>query len=102
MYDGQLYISRTQKYWIRPILNYIKPAFTNDGNIVSSRAANQLSSMGIDQCHEQLNKLVKGDGGAIGLIKNKDELKKWIVCGLEVPHIVREFEENPALRGTQK
>ena len=44
--------------------------------------------MGIEQCHEQQNKLVKGDGGAIGLTKHEDILRKWMVCGPEVSRIV--------------
>ena len=76
-------------------------AFKNDGNFVISRTANQFSSMGIDQCHE-LNKLVKGDGGAIGLTEDEDKLRKWMVCGPEVASIVKEFEENSALRRTER
>ena len=49
--------------------------------------------MGIDQCHEQQNKLVKGDGGAIGLTEDEDRLRKWMVCGAEVARIVMEFEK---------
>jgi len=45
---------------------------------------------------------VKGDGGAIGLTEDEDKLRKWMVCGPGVARIVREFEENSALRGTQK
>ena len=48
--------------------------------------------MAIDQCQEQLNKLVKRKGGAIDLIKDKDKLRKWVVCGPGVARIVMEFE----------
>ena len=50
--------------------------FTNDGSFAVSRTSNPFSSMGIDQCHEQLNKLVKGDGGAVGLTEEEDKLRK--------------------------
>ena len=50
--------------------------------------------MGIDQCHEQQNELVKGDGGAIGLTEDEDRLRKWMVCGAEVAKIVMEFEKS--------
>ena len=58
--------------------------------------------MGIDQCHEQLKKLVKGASGAICLSEDKDKLRKWIVCGPEVAPIFKEFEQNSALRRTEK
>ena len=35
----------------------------------------------IDQAHEQNNKLVKIDGGAIGILENQNALLKWAVAG---------------------
>ena len=43
------------------------------GCYIISRTSNPFSSMGIDQCHEQLNKRVKGDGGTVGLTEDEDE-----------------------------
>ena len=77
-------------------------AFINEGNFVISRTPNVFSAMGIDQCHEQLNKLVKGEEGAIGLTEDEDRLRKWMVCGPEVATIVMEFEENSVLKQTRK
>ena len=37
--------------------------------------------MDIDQAHKQNNKLVKIDGGAIGILDNEDALLKWAVAG---------------------
>jgi len=54
--------------------------------------------MGIDQCHEQLNKIVKGDGGAIGLTEDDDKLRRWTICGPEIARMVREFEDASVLR----
>ena len=62
----------------------VNDAFINEGNFVISRTPTVFSAVDIDQCHEQLNKLLKGDGGAIGLTKDEDRLKKWMVCGPEV------------------
>ena len=45
----------------------------------------------IDHKHEQNNKKVKGDGGAIGLTENSVQLLQWIVCGPEVACVVEEF-----------
>ena len=59
--------------------------------------------MGIDQCHEQQNKLVKRDGGAIGLTEDEDRLRKWMVWGAEVARIVMEFEKkNSVLKQIRK
>ena len=48
--------------------------------------------MGIDQHHEQLNKDVKGDGGAIGLTEDENKLLRWMVCGPEAVRVVSKFE----------
>jgi len=37
----------------------------NSGDFVIKRTANPFSSMGIDQCHEHLNTIGKGGGGAL-------------------------------------
>ena len=51
---------------------------------VVSRTRNSLSSMGLDQRHEQQNKDVKGDGGILGLTENEEKMRCWMVCGPEV------------------
>ena len=48
--------------------------------------------MAIDHAHEQNNKLVKGDGGAIGLTDNSAQLLRWMVSGPEVARVIQEFE----------
>ena len=57
--------------------------------------------MGIDQCHEQLNKLVKRDGGAIGLTEDESRLGMGMFCGPEVARIVMEFEKNTGITRKQ-
>ena len=42
------------------------------GNFVTQKTGNKFSAMAHDQVHEQLNAMVKGDGGVIG-ITNKDK-----------------------------
>uniref|UniRef100_K1R491 Uncharacterized protein n=1 Tax=Magallana gigas TaxID=29159 RepID=K1R491_MAGGI len=49
-------------------------------------------SIALDQAHEQNNKLVKGDGGAIGLTENMAQLQRWMVSGPEVARVINEFE----------
>ena len=41
-------------------------------------------SIPIDQAHEQNNKLVKEDGGAIGLTENTAELTRLVICGPKI------------------
>ena len=56
--------------------------------------------MAIDQCHEQNNADVKGStGGAIGLMTNPVALERWMVTGLGVARMVKEFESS--LAGTK-
>src|SRR6218665_3406673 len=42
----------------------------NLGKFTVKRTSSKFSSMSIDQAHEQLNAVVKGDGGVIGLTEN--------------------------------
>ena len=49
--------------------------------------------MPIDQTHEQSNSLVKGCGGAIGLIENPVALKRWMLAGPEQARLLAEFDK---------
>ena len=42
--------------------------------------------------HEQANALIKGDGGAIGVTEDPSALRRWMVAGPEVSHLVAEYE----------
>ena len=70
--------------------------FFQNGNFAISRTPTPFSSMGIDQCHEQINRLAKGNGGAVSLTEDEDKLRKWMICGPEVTRTVTEFEEHSA------
>ena len=48
--------------------------------------------MAIDQAHEQNNAAIKGDGGAIGLTEDPGALRRWMVAGPEVSHLVCAYE----------
>ena len=43
--------------------------FTN-GYFVTHKSCDKLSALAHDQVHEQLNAMVKNDGGAIGITEN--------------------------------
>lgn len=64
----------------------------NDGNFTIHKTRRVFSSMATDQAHEQNNAGVKSDGGAIGLTKNPEALRRWMVAGPEIVRITSEFE----------
>ena len=51
-----------------------------------------FSSIPIDQAHEQNSKIIKGDGGAIGLTESSSQLLRWMVAGPEIYRIINEFK----------
>ena len=60
------------------------------GKFVVKNTQHAFSGISLDHVPEQSNKLVKGDGGAIGLTENSSQLLRWMVsdpefeCSLEV------------------
>lgn len=64
------------------------------GNFTVSKKKNCFSNMALDQNHEQMNAIIKGDGGAVGLTGNPNALKRWILAGPEISRIVYEFENS--------
>ncbi len=62
------------------------------GNFVTQKSQQQFSLIPHDQNHEQLNALVKGDGGAIGITENDKALKRWMVAGPEIAHIINDYD----------
>ena len=47
-----------------------------NGNFSVQMTKNVFSAISIDQCHEQMNKLVKGRGGAVGLTEDSQALER--------------------------
>ena len=47
------------------------------GNFVTQKTAHKFSALAHDQVHEQLNAMVKGDGGVIGITENETALRRW-------------------------
>ena len=69
-------------------------------NFVVTKTLRNFSFIPIDHGHEQNNKPVKGDGGAIGLTESTSELTRWMICGPKIVRIGNEFEEKiPSRRG---
>ena len=48
--------------------------------------------MALDQNHEQLNEVITGYGGAVGLTENPVALLRWIVAGPEIARLVNGFD----------
>lgn len=64
------------------------------GNFTVTKTICRFSTMAIDQAHEQNNAFVKGDGGAVGLTKNPNALRRWMVTGPEVARVITEIESS--------
>ena len=47
--------------------------------------------MATDQAHEQSNKLVKEEGGAIGILQSPKALMQWMVAGPKIAGMITEF-----------
>ena len=61
------------------------------GKFVFHHSIKRFSGTPIDMTHEQDNKLVKVDGGVIGITSNENALNKWLVAGPEVFRLANEF-----------
>ncbi len=61
------------------------------GNFTVKKTTHVLSTMAIDQAHEQNNANVKGEGGAIGLTENPHALRRWMASGPEIARVIAEF-----------
>jgi hypothetical protein len=56
------------------------------GNFVTQKSRHKCSALAHDQVHEQLNAMVKGDGGVIGITENESAFKRWMEA---VPEVAR-------------
>ena len=63
-----------------------------EGHFVVQKSHCAFSSIPIDQAHEQNNRIVKGDKGAISLTENSCQLLCWMVCGPEILCLINEFK----------
>jgi len=62
------------------------------GAFTAKKTGRPFSVISLDQAHEQINALVKGDGGAVGLTENPGALRRWMMAGPEIARLVDEFE----------
>ena len=64
----------------------------SSGSFIVHKTKRPLSAIALDHAHEQENASIKGDGGAVGLTENPAALRRWMVSGLEVARMIKEFE----------
>ena len=64
------------------------------GYFTIKKSNRDFSNIGIDQAHEQNNKLVKIDGGAIGILENESALITWAVSGPVIADILQNLDGN--------
>ena len=61
------------------------------GKFTVQKTNRKFSSMATDQAHEQNNKLVKEEGGAIGILQSPKALMQWMEAGPEIARMITEF-----------
>ena len=71
------------------------------GHFTVTKSYQKLSSIAEDQANEQNNKLVKIEGGAVGILDSNIALMKWMVAGPEMIRILRDFEEANNVRSEE-
>ena len=73
--------------------NDIYEQFLN-GDFTMVKSLKKFSAIAEDQVHEQNNKLIQAEGGAIGILDSKDALIKWMIAGPELADIIYNYNEN--------
>lgn len=63
-----------------------------DGNFAVDMSNKRFSAMSIDQAHEQMNAVIKGDGGVVGITESETALTRWIIASPEIVRLLSEFE----------
>ena len=64
------------------------------GHFTIKKSDRLFSNIGIDQAHEQNNKKVKIDGGAVGIFENEDAMLDWAVSGPIIAEILDSYNES--------
>ena len=72
------------------------------GNFEVNKSHREFSAFTIDQAHEQVNALINGDGGVIGVTENPSALRRWMVAGPEVSHLVTQCDILSGAKDTKR
>ena len=65
-----------------------------EGQFTIKKSARVFSNMAKDQAHEQNNKLVKIDGGDIGIMENDTALLNWAISGPQISQMLQIFSNS--------
>ena len=63
------------------------------GHFVTQKSSHKFSKLAHDQVHEQLNAMVKGDGGVIGITENESSFRRWMVAGPEIAQLLIDYRQ---------
>ena len=98
--------------WLPVFINDLKRLPVNHPNVYKeflfgkftiNKTGKPFSNIGIDQAHEQNNKLVKTDGDAVDILLNDNTaLIKWMVAGPELAEMVEAFRSENVHERTLK
>ena len=69
-------------------------------DFVVHKPSRDFSAIDIDQAHEQVNAVIKADGGAIGVTEDPSALGRWMIAGPEVSLLVAQYEIASAAKVT--
>ena len=72
------------------------------GKFTISKSAHPFSAIAIDQGHEQNNKIVKGDGGLIGITDQNINIQRWLIAAPEIAKFIQNYEEQHGMCKSQK
>lgn len=97
MPDGSLSIIGTCVLLLQSTQMFTSTYFS-DGAFVVHKTCRAFSCIALDHAHEQVNAIVKGEGGAVGLTENSAALRRWLVSGPELSRLVQEFEGSVLLQ----
>ena len=59
---------------------------------VTQKTPHKFSALAHDQVHEQVNAMLKGDGGMVRITENQSALQHWMITGIEMTRMIKECE----------
>ena len=66
----------------------------NKGYFIVNKTDHPFSSISVDQVHKQNNKVVKVDGGTIGILENKKAFLKLTIVGLIISDLLNQADQD--------
>ena len=63
------------------------------GHFVTQKSTRKFSTTAHDQIHEQLNAVVKGDGGILGITEDEQALRRWMIGCPEISRMLNDYDE---------